>query len=84
MAAVCVRPLRRRYGLADVEIPITWPTARAADTLRFTKFWGVSWAHDGSGVYYDRYPFFRTVRVITRVVPAIYFHRLESRRTRTS
>ena len=26
------------------------------DTLRYTKFWGVSWAHDGSGVYYSRYP----------------------------
>ncbi len=26
------------------------------DTLRFTKFWGVSWARDGSGVYYSRYP----------------------------
>ena len=26
------------------------------DDLRFTKFWGVSWARDGSGVYYSRYP----------------------------
>src|SRR6266702_906297 len=25
----------------------------APDALRFTKFWGVSWARDGSGVYYS-------------------------------
>ena len=26
------------------------------EELRDTKFWGVSWARDGSGVYYSRYP----------------------------
>ncbi|RME24097.1 MAG: S9 family peptidase [Deltaproteobacteria bacterium] len=26
------------------------------DTLAWTKFSGVSWAHDGSGVFYSRYP----------------------------
>jgi len=26
------------------------------DTLTWTKFSGVSWAHDGSGVFYSRYP----------------------------
>ena len=30
--------------------------AELGETLRFTKFWGISWARDGSGVYYSRYP----------------------------
>ncbi len=40
----------------------TWHFRRVADNtdlptvLRFSKFWGVSWARDGSGVYYSRYP----------------------------
>jgi len=27
-----------------------------SDELRYTKFWELSWAKDGSGVYYSRYP----------------------------
>jgi len=30
--------------------------AELGDELRFTKFWELSWARDGSGVYYSRYP----------------------------
>ena len=47
-----------------------------ADTLRFTKFWGVSWAHDGSGVYYSRYPQLPDGRGDDAGRPAIYFHKL--------
>jgi prolyl oligopeptidase len=47
-----------------------------ADTLRFTKFWGVSWAHDGSGVYYDRYPVLPNGKGNDAGRPAVYFHRL--------
>ena len=46
------------------------------DTLRFTKFWGVSWAHDGSGVYYSRYPALPNGRGDDSGRPALYFHRL--------
>jgi len=46
------------------------------DTLRFTKFWGVSWARDGSGVYYDRYPMLPNGKGNGAGRPAIYFHRL--------
>jgi len=40
----------------------TWHFRRVADgvdlpdTLRFSKFYPVSWARDGSGVYYSRFP----------------------------
>jgi prolyl oligopeptidase len=47
-----------------------------SDTLRFTKFWGVSWAHDGSGVYYDRYPVLANGKANDAGRPAIYFHRM--------
>ena len=47
-----------------------------ADTLRFTKFWGVSWAHDGSGVYYSRYPALPDGRGDDAARPAVYFHKL--------
>jgi prolyl oligopeptidase len=46
-------------GGTDWEI---WRFRRTADgvdlpdELRFTKFWELSWAADGSGVYYSRYP----------------------------
>ncbi|HKZ72914.1 MAG TPA: hypothetical protein VJ011_02550, partial [Steroidobacteraceae bacterium] len=30
--------------------------AELPDTIVHTKFWGLSWARDGSGVYYSRYP----------------------------
>jgi prolyl oligopeptidase len=46
------------------------------DTLRFTKYWGVSWAHDGSGVYYSRYPSLASGRGDDAARPAVYFHRL--------
>ena len=46
------------------------------DVLRFTKFWGVSWARDGSGVYYSRYPALPNGKGDDAGRPAIYFHRL--------
>jgi prolyl oligopeptidase len=60
----------------------TWKFRRVADgqdltdTLRFTKFFGISWAHDGSGVYYDRYPVLPNGKGNDAGRPAIYFHRL--------
>jgi prolyl oligopeptidase len=60
----------------------TWRFRRVSDgqdlpdTLRYTKFWGVSWAHDGSGVYYDRYPVLPNGKGDDSGRPAIYFHRL--------
>ncbi len=60
----------------------TWRFRRVADgqdlpdTLRFTKFWGVSWAHDGSGVFYDRYPVLPNGKGDDAGRPAVYFHRL--------
>src|SRR5579863_1973333 len=50
--------------------------ADLTDTLRFTKFWGVSWARDGSGVYYSRYPSLPSGKGDDAGRPAIYFHRL--------
>ena len=46
------------------------------DTLRFTKFWGVSWARDGSGVYYSRYPSLPNGKGDDAGRPAVYFHKL--------
>src|SRR5256714_606816 len=46
------------------------------DILRFTKFWGVSWARDGSGVYYSRYPALPDGRGDDSSRPAVYFHQL--------
>ena len=46
------------------------------DEVRFTKFWGVSWAHDGSGVYYSRYPALAGGRGDDAARPAVYFHAL--------
>jgi prolyl oligopeptidase len=59
----------------------TWKFRRVSDgqdlpdMLRFTKFFGVSWAHDGSGVYYDRYPVLPNGKGNDAGRPAIYFHR---------
>jgi prolyl oligopeptidase len=50
-----------------------------ADSLRDTKFWGVSWARDGSGVYYSRYPEAADGKGDDAGRPAIYFHRLGDR-----
>jgi prolyl oligopeptidase len=47
-----------------------------ADELRFTKFWGVSWARDSSGVYYSRYPALPDGRGDDNGRPAVYFHEL--------
>ena len=49
------------------------------DELRFTKFWGVSWAHDGSGVYYSRYPTLADGGGDDAGRPALYFHALGTR-----
>lgn len=46
------------------------------DELHFTKFWGVSWARDGAGVYYSRYPVRPDGRGDDAGRPAIYFHAL--------
>ena len=46
------------------------------DTLRLTKFWGVSWAHDDSGVYYSRYPARADGKGDDAGRPDIYFHTL--------
>ena len=46
------------------------------DELRYTKFWGVSWAHDGSGVYYSRYPAVAVGQGDDAGRPALYFHKL--------
>jgi len=47
------------------------------DELRFTKFWELSWAPDGSGVYYSRYPQRAddAARGDDQGQPAVYFHR---------
>ncbi|HVN44872.1 MAG TPA: prolyl oligopeptidase family serine peptidase [Steroidobacteraceae bacterium] len=47
-----------------------------ADVLRFTKFWAVSWARDGSGVYYSRYPALPDGHGDDAGRPAVYFHAL--------
>jgi prolyl oligopeptidase len=52
--------------------------ADLTDTLRFTKFWGLAWARDGSGVYYSRYPALPTGKGDDAGRPAVYFHRLGS------
>ena len=60
----------------------TWKFRRVSDgldltdTLHYTKFFGVSWAHDGSGVYYDRYPVLPNGKGNDAGRPAIYFHRM--------
>ena len=46
------------------------------DTLRFTKFFGLSWARDDSGVYYSRYPALPDGRGDDAARPAVYFHQL--------
>src|SRR5580704_17434598 len=46
------------------------------DELRYTKFWGVSWAHDSSGVYYSRYPAVAVGQGDDAARPALYFHKL--------
>lgn len=49
-----------------------------ADTLRWVKFSGISWAHDGSGFYYSRFPQpdAGTEFQSRNQHQAVYFHRL--------
>ena len=51
-------------------------SADTTDELRFTKFWGVSWARDGSGVYYSRYPALPDGKGDDAGRPAVYFHKM--------
>ncbi len=70
-------------GGSDWEI---WKFKRTADggdlpdEIRFTKFFGLSWATDNSGVWYSRYPERADRRDSGRgddlAQPAIYFHKL--------
>lgn len=68
-------------GGTDWEI---WKFRRTADgvdlsdELRLTKFWGLSWAPDGSGVYYSRYPRRAddSSRGDDQGQPVVHFHRL--------
>ena len=70
-------------GGTDWEI---WKFKRTADgadlpdEIRFTKFFHLSWAKDGSGVWYSRYPERRgqsdAGRGDDQAQPAIYFHAL--------
>ncbi|HEV7715987.1 MAG TPA: hypothetical protein VGO53_10345, partial [Steroidobacteraceae bacterium] len=59
-----------------------WNFRRASDGkdidagIRRTKFWGVSWARDGSGVYYSLYPSRKDGKPDDAGRPDIYFHRL--------
>ncbi len=53
------------------------------DELRFSKFWDFSWARDGRGVWYSRYPqraiapgVSADLRGDDQAQPAVYFHRL--------
>ena len=59
-----------------------WNFRRASDGkdldagLRRTKFWGVAWAKDDSGVYYSQYPARADGRGDDAGRPDIYFHKL--------
>ena len=67
----------------------TWHFRRVADgvdlpiTLKFSKFWPVSWARDSSGVYYSRYPLKagenaeQAERGDDAGRPDVYFHTLD-------
>ena len=46
------------------------------DTIRRSKFWGVSWARDGSGVYYSLYPARADGHGDDAGRPDVYFHKL--------
>jgi prolyl oligopeptidase len=52
------------------------------DTLVHTKFWGISWARDGSGVYYSRYPARADGRGDDAGRPIVHFHRLGEPQTK--
>jgi prolyl oligopeptidase len=48
------------------------------DVVRFTKFTGASWAHDGSGFYYSRYPEGAGGEGDDQQAVKVYFHRLRT------
>ena len=70
-----------------------WHFRRVADgtdlpvTLKFSKFWPVSWASDSSGVYYSRYPVKAGESAETAERgddagrPDVYFHKLDQPQT---
>jgi prolyl oligopeptidase len=66
-------------GGTDWEI---WRFRRVADgsdlpdELRHTKFWSLSWARDGSGVWYSRYPQRADGKADDQAQPTVRFHRL--------
>ena len=71
------------YGLSDGGTDWeTWKFRSTSDgkdlpdTLRNTKFWGVSWLRDGSGVYYSRYPLKADGTSDGSAQPVIYFHKM--------
>jgi prolyl oligopeptidase len=71
------------YALSDAGSDWqVWHFKRVADgtdlpeVLSNTKFWGVSWARDDSGVYYSRYPALPNGKGDDSARPAIYFHKL--------
>ncbi len=51
------------------------------DRLTYTKFSGISWARDGSGVYYGRYPIGADGRGDDRQPVSVWFHRLGTAQT---
>jgi prolyl oligopeptidase len=61
----------RDWFFMDVETGAQLP-----DHLTFTKFSGMSWARDSSGVYYSRYPVGENGRGDDTKQVAIYFHKL--------
>jgi len=46
------------------------------DVLQHSKFWDVSWARDGLGVYYTRYPALANGKGDDAAQPKVYFHKL--------
>jgi len=71
------------YGLSDGGTDWeTWGFRQTADgkdlpdIIRNTKFWGVSWLRDGSGVYYSRYPTKPDGTSDGSAQPSIYFHKM--------
>lgn len=51
---------------------------KLSDVLKDIKFSGTSWAHDGSGVYYSRFPTTDDSAKLTRInyFQKLYFHKL--------
>jgi prolyl oligopeptidase len=70
------------YALSEGTDGQVWRFRRVADArdlpdeLRLTNFWDLSWARDGSGVYYSRYLALPEGRGEDTAPPAVYFHQL--------